>query len=124
MGPQVNQPAVPLFSQEHALTSTNGGGIPSKIEMFLREHRHELFAPWWNDAACSGLDTEVWFSERRGPTGHDSVVAVSICRMCPVKNECLDWAMRVGEQYGIYGGMFPDERRALKEAANADPIHV
>lgn len=93
--------------------------------MFLREHRHELFAPWWNDAACAGSDTETWFAERRGPNGQDSALAVSICNGCTVRVECLDWAMRVGEHYGIYGGLFPDERDALRrKTANVEPIRV
>lgn len=37
-----------------------------------------------------------------------------VCAGCPVRTACLDWALRVPEKYGIYGGMDEDQRRAYR----------
>ena len=37
--------------------------------------------------------------------------AKAICRTCPIQIECLELGLR--EQYGIWGGMTTQERRAL-----------
>ena len=38
-------------------------------------------------------------------------------RGCPVRDECLEHAIRVDERYGIWGGLNQDERRLLRESA-------
>jgi len=36
---------------------------------------------------------------------------------CPVRQECLDYALRVREPFGIWGGLNEAERRALTTTA-------
>jgi WhiB family redox-sensing transcriptional regulator len=39
-----------------------------------------------------------------------------ICRRCPIRRKCLDWALGiVGEQHGVLGGLDADERAKLIE---------
>jgi WhiB family redox-sensing transcriptional regulator len=38
--------------------------------------------------------------------------AKSICRVCPVNAECLDYALTIREPYGIWGGLTETERRS------------
>lgn len=33
-----------------------------------------------------------------------------ICQSCPIREECLDIALRMGEEVGIWGGTLPHER--------------
>jgi WhiB family transcriptional regulator, redox-sensing transcriptional regulator len=40
-----------------------------------------------------------------------------ICRSCPVRARCLDWALASGFDYGIWGGATEDERRAARVIA-------
>ncbi|MDQ4445404.1 WhiB family transcriptional regulator [Bifidobacterium longum] len=40
-------------------------------------------------------------------------IAKQACLSCPVRAECLRQALETGEQYGIWGGMTPEERRDL-----------
>lgn len=40
----------------------------------------------------------------------------SICDACKVKKECLDYAMRVKEGYGVWGGLTTPERERLRLA--------
>lgn len=36
-----------------------------------------------------------------------------VCADCPIKNECLDWAMAHGEPWGTWGGLSEWERAKL-----------
>ncbi|TMK81786.1 MAG: WhiB family transcriptional regulator, partial [Actinobacteria bacterium] len=40
--------------------------------------------------------------------------ALSICATCPVRAQCLDYAIRNRETYGIWGGTTPDQRRRIR----------
>jgi WhiB family redox-sensing transcriptional regulator len=42
--------------------------------------------------------------------------AKAVCSQCPVRTECLDYALRVREPLGIWGGLDESERRALIRA--------
>ena len=79
--------------------------------------------PDWTGAACIGHDPEIWYPD---PT--DTITtreAVDICRGCPVRQACLEQAMREeetsGGRYGIRGGLTPEERRKLDTRASACP---
>jgi WhiB family redox-sensing transcriptional regulator len=72
-------------------------------------------APTWVQlAACRGMDTGWWFPER-GDT-FSGQVALTICRTCPVRAECLAEAMALGDVEGIRGGLTAGERRALSDS--------
>jgi len=75
---------------------------------------------WAAYAACSepGVDPELFFPLGDfGLSARPAAAAMAICARCPVRAECLDWALRVGEPAGIWGGTTPDERRRLRHAA-------
>src|SRR3981189_1384057 len=80
----------------------------------------EITADNWRDfAACrkgSGYDPDLWFPVGvAGPAAKQTTEAKDICRKkCPVRAECLAWALEKGQEYGIAGGMTEDERRKLR----------
>jgi WhiB family redox-sensing transcriptional regulator len=39
--------------------------------------------------------------------------AKSICRSCSVREECLEYALRIREPHGIWGGLNETERKQL-----------
>lgn len=39
--------------------------------------------------------------------------AKAICATCSVQQECLDYALRIREQHGIWGGLSESERKPL-----------
>lgn len=43
--------------------------------------------------------------------------AKRICATCPVMVECLDHALRLPEQYGVWGGKTPRERHRMTSSA-------
>lgn len=44
----------------------------------------------------------------------DTTLARRLCRACPVATDCLEYALRHDERYGIWGGLDPVERAALR----------
>lgn len=38
-----------------------------------------------------------------------------VCRHCPLKRMCRDWAVEHDLNHGVYGGTTPDERRKIAE---------
>lgn len=71
---------------------------------------------WRHEAACRNEDPALFFGhskERPGDRNRRQRIAKGICAGCPVRAECLDYAVTRPERYGTWGGMDPDER-ALK----------
>lgn len=80
--------------------------------------------PWKADAKCYGYDPDMWFPPR--DKSQYSVIAdkaKAICYgrdgkpECPVRIECLMYAERNNETFGIWGGMSHRERSALRRKA-------
>jgi WhiB family redox-sensing transcriptional regulator len=65
---------------------------------------------WRYRAACRGADLEVFFPGR----GQSAEDARQICASCPVRELCLDYALRHGIVHGIWGGLTERDRRALR----------
>lgn len=65
---------------------------------------------WVDQAACAGLNPELFYPTRGGPT--DSAKAV--CGPCPVRTECLDYALTTNQPFGIWGGQSERARRRLR----------
>ena len=76
----------------------------------------EHAADWRAAGACLDADPDLFFPVAAGAAASPQVTrALRICDGCPVKQECLDFAMRTGEPAGIWGGTTPEERiRALR----------
>lgn len=71
---------------------------------------------WMARAACAGHDTQVWFSEDPGGVYRQ---ARAVCADCPVRAACLDWALATKVDYGLWGGLNPDERRRIRRRRRA-----
>lgn len=64
---------------------------------------------------CGQVDPEVFFPE----PGQSSLYAKRVCAVCPVRRQCLSWAVETGQQWGIWGGMSAREMRALRKERRA-----
>jgi WhiB family redox-sensing transcriptional regulator len=40
--------------------------------------------------------------------------AKAVCAMCPVRPECLTWALATGQDAGVWGGTSEEERRVMR----------
>ncbi|HET9672111.1 MAG TPA: WhiB family transcriptional regulator [Actinomycetota bacterium] len=64
---------------------------------------------WQDRSACYGIDPNVFFpisEEEAGP-------ALAFCNACRIRTECLAWALKNGERYGVWGGLTEQQRRRL-----------
>lgn len=68
-----------------------------------------LDGSWREDAACRGLDNDLFFPEQGGQP--KATAAKRVCAVCPVTQDCLDYALETGSRWGIWGGMTEKERR-------------
>ncbi|SDJ95409.1 WhiB family transcriptional regulator, redox-sensing transcriptional regulator [Actinopolyspora mzabensis] len=67
---------------------------------------------WQHRASCRDEDPELFFPVSEvGPGAQQVQQAKKICAQCPVSSECLAYAQRTGLDFGIFGGMTPEERR-------------
>ncbi len=73
----------------------------------------EDITSWQASALCAQTDPEAFFPEKGGSTRE----AKSVCKGCPVKQECLEYALDHDERFGIWGGLSERERRKLKHRA-------
>lgn len=72
-------------------------------------------ANWQDLAACRGTDTDRFFPiSRKNQSCADISFAVSICKVCPVRRPCLNYAMSMPRTYGIWGGTTEEQRRLLR----------
>jgi WhiB family transcriptional regulator, redox-sensing transcriptional regulator len=65
---------------------------------------------WTARAACRGLDTEIFYPA----TSEEEAEALAVCATCPVRAQCLEYALRNREANGIWGGTTPEGRRRLR----------
>lgn len=60
---------------------------------------------WVNRAVCSGAGPRKFY------TASHEAYAKMLCGRCPVRQECLDYALESLEPDGVWGGLNTDERR-------------
>ncbi len=78
---------------------------------------------WQTAALCRGNHSYLFFPpstvERKDERERRESKAKAICMVCPVKGDCLDFAMKIKEPYGIWGGLTEADRRQVlaREAA-------
>jgi WhiB family redox-sensing transcriptional regulator len=70
---------------------------------------------WRGQAACQRLPTDLFFPIGHGPGAQAQTrLAKEICKACPVRAQCLDYALTANARYGVYGGLEEDERREVR----------
>ena len=64
---------------------------------------------WMADGLCRSCPPSVFFPS----DGVGVEVARRICADCPVKEPCLEYALRNGVDHGVWGGASERERRRI-----------
>lgn len=71
---------------------------------------------WRDQAVCVGVPSTVFFPEMpQMTTAWD--VARRLCGSCPVREKCLEFALRyedLEDRWGMYGGLTPNERNLIR----------
>ncbi|MPZ80462.1 MAG: WhiB family transcriptional regulator [Actinophytocola sp.] len=75
---------------------------------------------WRHHAACRDEDPELFFPVSDiGPGARQVAEAKAVCARCPVRAQCLDYAMTNLLTDGIFGGTTETERRELSRRSHA-----
>lgn len=70
---------------------------------------------WTPAARCAGHGTDDFFPEGLADdVARAEATAKALCRQCPVRAECLATALALAERHGVWGGLNPAERAALR----------
>jgi WhiB family redox-sensing transcriptional regulator len=78
---------------------------------------------WRDQAACRDVvtaDYDPFFAD----TTDVQLEAIAICATCPVRDDCLTFAVRTGQQYGIWGGQAEQTIRRLIARDRAGRPHA
>ncbi|MGH9303723.1 MAG: WhiB family transcriptional regulator [Acidimicrobiales bacterium] len=74
---------------------------------------------WQVRAACRGPQSIIFFPPSHAEHKDERLLrerkAKAICGECPVEDDCLDYAIRIKEPHGIWGGHNELERKLLIE---------
>jgi WhiB family redox-sensing transcriptional regulator len=80
----------------------------------------EPVSDWRERGACVDQDPELFFPSGRTRAALEQTDrARAVCARCAVAGLCLSWALSTGEQFGIWGGTSPEDRRAIRRSRSA-----
>lgn len=67
------------------------------------------------DGLCRQVDNgDLWFGE----AGENQNEAIRVCRMCPVQQPCLEYAIANQEKWGVWGGKSVRARQDMRRQRN------
>lgn len=76
-----------------------------------------LSTEWQQRGRCRATDSEVFFPpahfEHKPEREARETAAKAICVGCPVRIDCLTWALAVREPHGVWGGASEGERKQM-----------
>ena len=79
---------------------------------------------WQWRAACRGEDPALFFAPNHFEPKEERQArerkAKAICAACPVRIDCLEYAVRIREPHGVWGGLNELERRILVRGRESD----
>jgi WhiB family redox-sensing transcriptional regulator len=76
-----------------------------------QEAREPARADWRDEAECVRHPGVADFFPERGASLRE---AKAVCAVCPVRPECLEYAMQWNHLSGVWGGLSERERRQLR----------
>ena len=89
-----------LAQHEAALTSVQSASVQS--------------GDWRQASLCIRESPDDFFPIGHGPAAkRQAERAKRVCAVCPVRDQCLSWALGNDIRHGVFGGLDEEERRAL-----------
>lgn len=75
---------------------------------------------------CNGENGDDWFPnyEHDPEPGEPAYEAQKMCDKCPVKSDCLTYAMENRVDYGIWGGLTETQRKRLRRVGRPDKLRT
>jgi WhiB family redox-sensing transcriptional regulator len=92
--------------------ATRGDEVPN-----LGGYMRQGVDTWQGKAACRGPQAAAFFppshAERKEEKASRELRAKEICHQCRVRGDCLEYAIRIREPHGIWGGLNEVERKVV-----------
>jgi WhiB family redox-sensing transcriptional regulator len=65
---------------------------------------------------CGSVDCELFFPDNYGQGNRAQIdEAKAACRACPLREQCLEWALSQDDDpWGVWGGTTPPERKKMR----------
>lgn len=77
--------------------------------------------PVWDSVpACQGTDTDLWFTAEESKVYTQIVLLKKICSECPVRKQCLDYAIHHNVN-GYWAGTTESNRSLIQRQRNIIP---
>jgi WhiB family transcriptional regulator, redox-sensing transcriptional regulator len=98
---------------------------PRHLQMAGPSADQALWARVIRHARCAdgSHDPDQWFpvSVEIEKARHEAAAAIAVCSSCPVRAQCLALSLRHWDigQHGVWGGLVPPERAALRRLMRA-----
>lgn len=93
----------------------SAGTAPSVAAPTWKTARHRGSDHWRQRAACRDSDPHLFFPiGDSGPAAAHAEAAKAVCRQCPVRVDCLEYALTSNQDAGVWGGATEEERRKLR----------
>ena len=97
---------------------TAGRAADAEPMSHTRRQSADLLVPedqWRSMAACRSADPDLFFPvSSSGQSLAQEAEAKAICAGCPVRRECLAFALRTHQAHGVWGGLSEQERHPRK----------
>ena len=82
---------------------------------WIRTHEWDDNA-WRNRSLCRDSNPELFFPGGATGMALDQIEAArEVCEVCPVAEECLEFALATNQEAGVWGGTTEEERRKLRK---------
>jgi WhiB family redox-sensing transcriptional regulator len=87
----------------------------SEVKMQTSVMSYPQQGGWEARGACKHSDPELFFPvAARGPALRQLASAKKVCERCPVRVQCLEYALQSGQSFGVWGGASEEERRLMR----------
>ena len=70
---------------------------------------------WRALGLCATSDPEIFFPEPEA----SALAAIRVCMRCPVRAECLSWAIENDEWFGVWGGTTEADRHQYRHSGTS-----
>ncbi len=81
------------------------------------EHIDREAEEWMRQALCRGMPSNLFFPTSGANTNLKE--ARIVCAVCVVRAECLQYALRIRAEAGIFAGTTPNDREKLRKHDDA-----
>lgn len=100
-----------VIPEETVIFHRPPGKAPQARHNSLAEYDAVFTEPWRKEALCIDQPAALFFPE----SSQSNLQGKRICEMCPVRLECLEYAVATFQEFGIWGGTVGKERGQIRK---------